>query len=1102
MVKKVKVIFLTLVFCTLNFTVFSQGITLKNSNITVKQAIEIIKEKTGYSFVFEAGDVDTKKIVSLNVNNKGIEDVVKQVIAGQPLQFEIKSKNIILSKRVVTEIKSQSKKITGLVTDEKGEPIIGASVVLKGSNTGTITSTDGLFSLEVPLQSQIIISYIGFKQLILNTGKADSYKIYLEEDSKALNEVIVVGYGTQKKGNLTGSISSVKAKELVVAPLASTTNALAGRLPGLIAVQSTGQPGADAASLSIRGFGNALVIVDGVEANFNAIDANQIESVSILKDGAAAIYGSRAGNGVILVTTKRGDNKKPTISYNTTYTLQGITRIPTPCNAGQYAELTSEQYLNSGQNPASVPFTPEQIQKYYDGTDPLYPNTNWYNVLVRDWAPQNQHNLSVRGGSDKIKYYGFLGFLNQESMWKKNGGDYSRYNLQSNIDAKITDDLSLQLDLASVFENRRSTWRPQNGGDAVWQDFWVTLPIYHSTLPDPTKIPYADGAGTGGAHVTTNRDISGYNDNLNQEFRGTVSLTYQFKTLKGLSLKVFGNLIQGYSQSKFFSKPVDFYIYDPSSEIYTLKGSLGTKAALGQGTSKTSISTGQISINYDKVFLKNHHITTMIIYELIDYHSESMGASRQNFLTPSIEELFGGSTTGMSNYGFSSEMGRKSWVSRLNYSFNDRYLLEATLRSDASSKFYGDKQWGYSPGVSLGWRINQEPFMKNFDKIDNLKLRTSIGQSADDRNANAFQYLTGYKLANTYVFDGNPQQGISSTGLVNPFFTWESITISNVGLDFSFWKRKLYGETDIFYRTRSGIPMTRITTVPSSFGASLPQENIASQDTRGFEFMLGTSGELNDFSWDINGNISWSRTKWTKFEEPEYTDPDQIRIEQKTGNWIDRSFGYVSDGLFTSQTEIDQLKFDQDLQSNKSLRPGDVRFVDINQDGVLNWKDQTIIGKGTTPHWILGFNTNLKYKNFDLSALFQGAFGYNTNVRLPWGPLAPVQTYELRWTPENNNPNALVPRIGGNGGNYRISDYFYKDAAYIRLKALQLGYNLPKSITSMAGFTQCRIYLAGTNLLTFDKLSAYGIDPEAPTGAGGMYYPQQRTITLGFNISM
>jgi TonB-linked SusC/RagA family outer membrane protein len=1083
-------------------------LNLKFEKETLESVFSKIEANSEFSIFYQNELIRNSKEVSGEFKNALIFEILDQVLKTENLTYTVKNKLIMIVPKTegTMEMNSQQQKsISGKVTDSSGSPVPGVSVVVKGTSTGVITDSDGNYSISnIPANAILQFSFVGMKGQEVAVGGKTTINVTLTEETIGIEEVVAVGYGTQKRQTITGSVASIENKQLTVVPVASTANALAGLLPGLVSLQSSGKPGYDAAALSIRGFGNALAIVDGVEANFNSIDPNEIESISILKDGAASIYGARAGNGVILVTTKRGNNEKPVITLNSSYTMQGITAMPKPVSAGQYAELASEAWLQSGQPAANVPYTPEQIQKYYAGTDPLYPNTNWYDVLVRKWAPQQQHNLSVRGGSDKIKYYGFLGYLDQGTIWKKSGGNYNRYNLQSNIDAKITDQLSLQLDLASFYEVREFPWRQNDGGGgdgggSIWQDFWSTFPIYPASLPDPTKISFANGAGTGGAHIVSNSDISGYANSENQNIKGTVALNYNIKAVKGLSAKALVNYMQDYNSNKRFEKPVKFYTYDPASKIYTLAGALGSQATLSQSKSQNRTLTGQFSLNYDHVFAENHHVNMLFLYEAIDYSSDFVSASRINFLTPSIDQLFAGSAVGMANNGSASEMGRKSYIGRLNYSFKNKYLIESSFRADASAKFPANKRWGYFPSVSAGWILSKEGFMDGIKNLDNLKIRASYGESGNDGVGN-FQYLSGYAYGGTYIL-GEPQRGLVSTGLANPDLTWERVKIQNVGADFSFWNRKLYGEFDAFYRERKGIPAYRYATLPSTFGAGLPPENINSLNNRGFELKIGTAGSAKDILWDVSANVSWSRAKWDHFEEPVYADSSQTRIYKRSGRWTDRAYGYVSDGLFTSQAQIDALKFDEDGQGNKSLRPGDIRYKDINDDGKFNWKDQVEIGKGTVPHWMVGFNINLKYKNFDLSTLFQGAMGYYNYIILWHAAIPPVEVYNLRWTPTNNDPNAFVPRLGGAATNGLYSDYYYKKAGYLRLKAFSVGYNLPGKWMDKMKFKQIRIYVAGTNLITFDKLKKYGTDPEAPSGLSGFYYPQQKTVSFGANLS-
>ena len=1100
--------FLILLFVFDASASFSQStkISVKIENGTLTEIFSKIEAQSEYRFFYQNEQIRDSGRRTVDVTNKNILDLVNELLKETELSYKLVDRNIIIfpkSEHSMDKVIQQLRSISGRVTDPSGASLPGVSVVVKGTTTGVITDSDGKYNLaKVPENAILQFSFVGMKTQEIPVAGKTVINIALTEETVGIEEVVAVGYGTMKKENLTGSVASVKSADLVTAPVTSTANALAGRLPGLVSKQSIGQPGSDAASLSIRGFGSALVLVDGGEADFNSLDADEIESVSILKDGSASIYGSRAGNGVLLVTTKRGKTQKPTITEQSSYTLQGITTMPKTASSGQYAEMRRETWVNGGSTGAE-PYTLDEIKKYYAGTDPQYPNTNWYRELIRDWAPQQQHNISVRGGSDKVKYYGFLGYLDQETIWKKSGGDYSRYNLQSNLDAEILDNLSLRLDIASTVELQKFPWRPMNTGN-VWEDFWNTLPIYPAVLPDPTKISFANGGGTGGAHVVTNRNISGYNDTNSQNIKGTVELNYRFKAIKGLSAKAFVNYIQDYSTNKNFQKPVNFYTYDYASNIYTLAGSLSNNGLTITKDQGRTI-TGQFSLNYDNNFGQNHHLTGLVLYEVIDYYNDELKADRKNFLTYAIDQMFAGSTEGMTNNGSASEMGRESVIGRLNYSFRNKYLIETTLRADASAKFSSEKRWGYFPSVSLGWRMSEEAFLKGNNIIDDLKLRASYGSSGNDGVGN-FQYLTGYSLGTkytggTYLLGNTTAAGIVSTGLANPYLTWEKIKIYNLGLDFSMLERKIYGEFDAFYRERTGIPTTRNASLPSTFGSSLPSENINSLNNRGFELNLGTAGELGELKYDVSGNISWTRAKWKHYEEPSYDDPDQKRIYANSGRWTDVQYGYISDGLFASQDEITNLGYDQDNQGNKTLRPGDIKYKDMNGDKIINWKDQQIIGKGTTPHWMIGLTTNLKYRNFDMSMLLQGALGYYNNLNSLSSMTSSVY-YEKRWTSENNNPKAFFPRLGGASSNSWTSDHFYQKADYLRLKTLSIGYNIPKSLLSKYRIGQVRIYTAGTNLLTFSRLTKYNVDPEAPSGNGGYYYPQQRTITLGINLSL
>ena len=1000
-----------------------------------------------------------------------------------------------------SQLHAQNIELSGKITDQTGETLPGVNVIIKGTTIGVISDIDGNYSLSVKADDVLVFSFIGFKTQEIPVNGRTTINVSLETESVGLDEVVAIGYGSQKRASITGSVATVQSEQLTVAPTASTTNTLAGRLPGLITKQQSGLPGADNASLSIRGFGAPLVIVDGIESSFNNIDANEIESISVLKDAAAAIYGARAGDGVILVTTKRGKIDKPSITFNSSMSFQKPTNLVKMASSGQMAELTREAHINNGLPEEQQRFSQEEVDLFYAGTDPDYPNTDWLDFVAYDFAPQQQHNLSVRGGSEKIKYYGFLGFLDQKTMWKRNGGGYNRYNLRSNIDAQILDNLKATIDISSIWEDREYPRRDQDNN--VWQEYWNTEPYWNPTNPDGS-LAYGGAGGAVSLHYMTDIELSGYNRTQSQNFKGSLALDYDFTAVKGLSARAFFNLNQDYGFNKWWGwGSPDSWSYNYSNETYTQRNQ-ASPPELRHTNSRGKVMTGQLSLNYKRTFNQDHNVNALALYEVIDYSGDWITASRMGYKTTAIDYLFAGGLDGQIADGRATEMGRQSYIGRVNYSYQTKYLIEATIRVDESAKFSEDERTGVFPSVSLGWRMSEEAFMKdNLPGLENLKFRASYSQTGKDAVGN-FQYLSGYEYSGPYMIGNSPSAALITTGMPNPLLTWETMTIYNGGVDFSLTKRRLYGEFDVFYRLREGIPGQRTVSLPSTFGANLPTENLNAINTRGFELLLGHESNWKDLRWNLRGNLSWSRSKWDSFDEPaEWEDPDQERQQKRTGNWTDRSFGYISEGLFTSQEEIDALEFVyNETQGNVALAPGDIRYKDVNEDGLLDWKDRVEIGNGTLPHWIGGLNMDVSYKNFDLTAFFQGAWGFNQTLQLKRGNNWSELHYDERWTPENNSKDGLIPRLGGSAPNEAASDFYNKDASYVRLKTASLGYNLPKSILQELNIQNLRLYVAGTNLFTISGLEKYFIDAEAPSGRSNSYYPLMQTFSFGVNLTL
>lgn len=999
----------------------------------------------------------------------------------------------------------QNETVTGRIVDVNGEPIIGAYVIeVDEPGNGTVTNVDGEFSLSVKMNAALEISYIGFETQQVNITPGERIRVTLLESLEALDEVIVVGYGQQRVATVTGAVSQIKSDKVTVAPIANVTNMLAGQLPGLVTKQTSGIPGADDASLNIRGFGAPLIIVDGIETSLSNLDPQQIETISILKDGAGSIYGARAGNGVILITTKRGRVSKPTITVNSSLTLQGSTRVIKPASSAERAQYQVDLWLNSGQDPSQVPFTEEEIQKYRDGSDPRYLNTDWYDASIRRYAPQQNHNVTLSGGTETVKYYGYFGYNTQETILKKNGGNYDRYNFQVNLDAKATEQISVAMDLQHFKEQR---YYP-SGADGVGSNnnFWRDLiydadPAYPLTLPDESKLSYG-GIPYGNPVWATDAEQSGYSDRRNNitQFRGEAK--YDFKYIPGLNAKGIIIYRNNDVDQKVVKNQAEFYTYSAETDLYTHVRNSQDPLFLSRTSGSNTKLVQQYSLNYANTFLDAHDFSGMFLYEYQEENNKGFSASRSGFQSMILEELFAGDPTTAANNSNSSNVGRISWIGRLNYSYMDRYMVETILRADASSRFAKDQRWGYFPSISAGWNIAHEEFMEKFDILDNLKLRMSYGESGYDAVAN-FAYLAGYTFDATYTIGNELISALVPTSLPNIHLTWEKMSVYNTGIDFSLWRSKLYGEVEYFYRERNGIPGTRIQSLPSTFGAALPQENLNSLSTSGFELRLGTSGTAGKIDYDITGNIAYSRSKWIDYDEANYTDPDEVRMYKNSGRYIDRRYGYVFDGLFTSQEEIDAwpLTFDALNNDNSSFRPGDAKYKDLNGDGVINWRDQEEIGKGAEPHWTFGLNVGFKYGNFDFSALFQGAFDYTTYIDLSTAPIE--SNYKNNWhETRNNRADALLPRPNGSSTNWFYSDYRNHDTAYMRWKNASLGYEIPSSVLSGVGIERLRIYMGGTNLLTISTLNKYGVDPEMPEGYGaGVYYPQQFTISIGCNLT-
>jgi TonB-linked SusC/RagA family outer membrane protein len=1017
----------------------------------------------------------------------------------------------------------ETREIKGTVYDNNGQPLPGVTVLEKGTTNGTFTDNNGKYSLKIISNTvSLVFSFVGMKTIEEPVNGRSVLDMVLLAEDIGLDEIVVVGYGEQKKVNLTGSVATVRNEDLVKVPsAANVSQILIGKAPGLLTKQSEGVPGADNTTLSIRGYDSPLVLVDGIEMAWNRLDPNDIESVSVLKDAAAAVYGARAGNGVILVTTKRGTARKPTITYSNGFTYQQPTVIPEFVSSWKYAELLREGEFNSG---LSYTYSEDDVQKFMDGTDPSYVNTNWYNEIFVNWAPMQTHNLSASGGNEKIKFFMSLGYLNQASTFRSGDMNFDRYNIRSNVDAQITDRLSASIDISFRNEERilpESSFSDTDALSTIWTDLKLARPVWPAHLPDDNLGGAYCGFTTRSPLAQTYSDKTGFEIQRRQYITGRINLKYKIPVIDGLEANAGLNYTTNNYYNKTLNKPFEVLSYDYNTGEYISWGENGS-SSLNELFSKYVQLFPTLSLNYNRTF-GDHSFQGLLLAEWISTDYINLTAGRVNLLSSEVPYLFSGSPDNITNNGSETQTGRISYVGRGNYNYKGKYLLEGTFRYDASHKFPAASRWGFFPSVSAGWRISEEPFMKdNLPWVDNLKLRASFSQSGDD-NVTAFKYLTGYEIqgasTDVYVFGSDAYRLIESTGMPNENITWLTMTSYNLGMDARFLDGLVGFEFDIFYRKTEGIFGQPLSSYPSTFGATLPQMNINTNDDRGFELVINHRNRIgNDFTYSVSGSFSIAREKYVYYSESPYNDPDEIRIYQNTGHYTNRWIGYRSDGIFMTQEEIDNYPINQDEAGNTTLRPGDIRYIDLNDDGIINWRDQTEIGYGSFPDMSFGMELQADYKGITLSALFQGASMFNINItdqyRDPltnWGTPYEFQ-YKYRWQPDltnpdvNINPDAILPAILGDGtgnstNNKKTSDFWLQDATYLRLKNLNLSYELPGKWISKAGVQALSVYVAGSNLITFSKLGIYkkSLDPE---GSGLKYYPPLKTFSFGVNITL
>ena len=997
--------------------------------------------------------------------------------------------------------------VKGVVVDAGGEPVIGASVQLKGAaGVGTITDVDGKFTLPVPANGVLQISYIGYKTTEVRVNGQAGLKVTLQEDTETLDEVVVVGYGIQKKASVTGSVAAISSDKLMEVKAPSVTNMLAGRLPGLRAVQRSGSPGDDGASVDIRGYGSMLVIVDGIERDYTQLDPNDIESISILKDAAAAVYGFKGSNGVLLVTTKKGTEQKVKIEYNGYVGFQKVTRYPEMMNAYEYASLYNEAIHNANPWRGASAYSQEQLEAYRNGTA----GTDWWSETMRSTAPQTSHNLSLTGGTEKVKYYMSIGYMDQGGIIRSGDWNYQRYNVRSNLSVEVAKGLNVELRLSGRFDNRK---KPYNG-DNLFRSAQMAIPTYSMYANDNPDYWGAVGDMANPVHVSDSDD-SGYEDRLRREFNSSLAITWQLPWVKGLMAKALVAYDYTNKEWKTWRKDLSEYTYDYANEEYIEK--VVNTAHLESKLENYDKPTYQFSMNYNNTFAKKHNIGAMLVWEMYNDKKNWVTGTR-DFAIGLIPDLDYGDKTNQEASGKTQETAHAGLVGRLNYDFSNRYLVEFNFRYDGTYKFRVGNRWGFFPGVSLGWRVSEEAFFKKLlPDMDNLKIRASYAKVGDEGDFDAFQYLDGYTSHGSYIMGSNGvTSGMTTVGMANPWLTWYESKIMNIGFEASYHRGLISVEFDWFRRNRSGLPATRVGSLPTIFGESMPQENLNSDINTGFEIVVGHKNRIGNFNYNVSANFSTTRIKYDYVERAASTNMYDDWRNNTNGRYKDIRWGKKVIGQFTSFEEILNSPV-QDKDGNRSLMPGDLKFEDYNGDGIIDDNDTQPLGHGATPRMYYGLNMSGEYKGFDLTVFFQGAAGHDIYVSGDildpfiqqglgnglaimtdrWHREDPTDPYS-KWIP-GYMPAA---RVAGVADNRSSNSWSLHNASYLRLKTLELGYTLPKALTKKAAIDRVRFYINCNNLLTFTQRDGLmkNVDPES-NSSGIRYYPQMKTYNFGVNVT-
>jgi TonB-linked SusC/RagA family outer membrane protein len=1015
----------------------------------------------------------------------------------------------------------QQGRITGTVTDQNGSPLAGVTILIKGTTLGALTDASGRYSISnAPQNATLVFSFVGMTTQEIPTNGRQLIDVVMKEEAIGLEEVIVVGYGTQKRTTVTGSVSVVKGDDVANVPVPNVAGSIAGRMAGVIVRTNPGQPGEDNPYIYIRGIATTgtntpLIVIDGIiRNNINQIDPNTIASVSVLKDAAAvAPYGLAGANGVILITTKKGTEGFPVLTLNSYYGWQTPTYFPHVLNAVDYMKLRNEAYLNEVPGGTNLPYSLDLISKYpeYNAKDPdKYPDSNTRD-FVNMAAPVQKHNMEISGGSEKAKYYAGIGYFKQDGLFDRT--NYSRFNYNLNLDLKVTNTTAVTLSLLGSSE-RTNDLDPEASSSRLFRGLFKFFPT------DPLKFTNGFWGASAGNSPLGVINADSYDKTDGNTILSTITVEQQLPFIKGLSVKGSFSFDTRSDSYKGWHTPWYFWTQNTSTTPYTYtRSSAGLEGHtpytyLIQSQTERRYYTYQGFINYQRTF-GHHEVTGLIVAESRENQYNTFSARRNNFAVD-VDELDMGSSvkTDYDNGGSSSVGTQIGYVYRAGYVYKNRYMLEASGRYDGHYYFAPGKKWGYFPAFSLGWRISEEDFMKGLSYINNLKIRGSWGKSGNLAGS-AYQYLSGYTLAgNAYAFGtGTMVQRAYTAQEANPNITWEVSEKTDIGFEATLWNSLLIAEFDYFFEKRKGMLLSPAVTVPYEYGLSLAQENAGEMNNRGFDIMAGSRFELkNGLRLNIDGNISYAKNKMVQVFETDatYNNPNRRR----TGRALNTLFGYHALGLFTT---ADDKNNDGIINSADgynviqfgTLSPGDIKYADISgpegkPDGKIDSNDETVIGYPLYPRMTYGLNITGEWKGFDLNMFFQGSSMLSRQIDNFYTIAfennksnCDYEYYNNHWTITNENARYPRANTSPSANNTQTSDFWIMNTSHIRLKTASIGYTLPASVNKFLKIKNIRLYCLGQNLFTISNLKFN--DPE--NGNSDVSYPVMKSYSFGATIT-